>query len=142
MFAKIWFKNLRMKDSWSWIFGYDLRSKKALSISWLFQVGVLRHAWRCPKWQQIVSQFYLNNELSYEVSFFASGSNKSNTFNFLQVEVVRRVQSDSKQNVRFFTYRYASTERSNYSRDFQNFSQVLKFFWLQQTFMDMNYKFL
>ena len=32
-------------------------------------MGVLRHAWTCPKWQQIVSQFYLKNELSYEVSF-------------------------------------------------------------------------
>ena len=43
--------------------------KKAISISWLLQVGVLRHVWTCPKLQQIVSQFYLKNELSYEVSF-------------------------------------------------------------------------
>ena len=34
-----------------------------------FKMVVLRHSWTCPKWQQIVSQFYLNNELSYEVSF-------------------------------------------------------------------------
>ena len=30
---------------WSWLSGYDYRSKKALSISRLLQVRVLRHAW-------------------------------------------------------------------------------------------------
>ena len=56
------------------------------------------------------------------------------------MEVVRCVQSDSKQQVRFSTYRQASIERSNYSRDFQKFSGLLTFFCLHQTFMVMNYK--
>ena len=54
------------------------------------------------------SQFFLKNELSYEVSFFPCGKEA--------IEVTRR--------------------------DFQNFSGVLKFSCLQQTFMAMNYKFL
>ena len=34
-------------------------------------MGVPRPTWTCPKGQQIVSQLYLKNEFSYEVSFFA-----------------------------------------------------------------------
>ena len=53
-----------------------IRSKKALNISWLLQVGVIRHNWPFPKRQQIVSQLYLKNELSYEVSFLHVARNQ------------------------------------------------------------------
>ena len=34
-----------------------------------FQVGMVWHVWMQPKSCQIVSQFYLKNELSYKVGF-------------------------------------------------------------------------
>ena len=86
MFAEIWFMSYDPKTSecrilsnamshkkievWRWIFGYDERSKEALSISWLLQMGVLRYAWTCSKWQQIVSFI---PRMSWVMKFFARG---------------------------------------------------------------------
>ena len=44
-------------------------SRNHANVSWLLQVGMVRHAWTCKKWWRIVSQLYLKNELSYEVNF-------------------------------------------------------------------------
>ena len=61
-----------------------------------------------PKVMAIVSQFYLNNELSYEVSFLhVVGVKGSNQFiQSFQVAVVRRTQNDSKQQVRIYLFIY------------------------------------
>ena len=82
MFAIIWFLSYDPKTSecriftpqyltknWGIKLNFGIWLEVRESISWLLQVGMLRHAWTCLKWQQIVSQFYLQNELSYEVSF-------------------------------------------------------------------------
>ena len=71
MFPKIWF-TISQKKTWDMKLNFCiwLEATKGLNISWLLQVGVLKYAWTCPNWQQIVSQFYLKNELSYEVSSF------------------------------------------------------------------------
>ena len=51
------------------------------------------------------------------------GINRSNKFiQSFQVDVVKRAQSDSKQQVRYFAYTQALTEATNCREDFQNFS--------------------
>ena len=57
------------------------------------------------------------------------GINRINKFiQSFQVDVVRCAQSDLKQQVRFFSYRWTFTERSNCKRNFQNFSEGTKCF--------------
>ena len=63
-FSKLEYLTNKLKlNFWIWL----ERSMNTTNVSWLLQVGVVRHAWICPKWWQIVSQLCLKNELSYEV---------------------------------------------------------------------------
>ena len=69
--------------------------------------------------------------MSYEVSFLhvLREINRSNKFiQPFQVDVLGCPQRDSKQQVKFFAYRSASSKTTNCKRDFQNFSRGTKRF--------------
>ena len=77
-------KSIRMQDSlnynisqMSWNLKFNFRMwldiHKRNKFTQSFQVGVVRHAWGCPKLCQIVSQLHLKNELRCELCFWHFG---------------------------------------------------------------------
>ena len=56
-------------EAWSWILCMWLDIHRSNKFTQLFEVGVVRHAWACPKLCQIMSQLHLRDELSDKDSF-------------------------------------------------------------------------
>ena len=95
---------------------------------------MIKHSQSTQRNKFAISLQYLKKEVMKEVHFLHVDEHQS--FYKLGLYHLYRL-CDEK-----ISWAPTLAERSNYHRNFQNFSRVLKLFCLQQTFMVMNYKFL